>query len=123
MTQVAIFLHYKYKKYMGQIKIEGWLNLKQMVNMKYCHVKNYFVSLEGLPVGVIISDYPKDDLNQSGNDDSDDTEEYFSADEDVVNPSLVKSELELTSSNTQIVDVGTQTDQNLPSAFEICHIL
>ena len=121
MTQVAIFQ--KYKKYMSHIKIEGWLNLKQMVNMKCCHVRNYFVSLEGLPIGVIVSDYPQDDLNQSGNDDSDDTEEYFSADEDVVNLSLVKSELELTSSNTQIVDVGTQTDQNLPSAFEICHIL
>ena len=89
-----------------------------MVSKRICHSRNYLVSLEGLPVGVIVSDYPQEDLNPSKDDD--DTEEYFSADEDVVDLSLVKSEL--SSSNFQKVEVGTQTDPNL-TAFEICLIL
>lgn len=67
---------------------------------------------------MIVSDYPKEDLSQPKDDD--DTEEYFSADEDVIDLSLVKSELN--SSNLKKVEVETQTDQDLTDS-EICHIL
>ena len=67
---------------------------------------------------MIVSDYPKEDLSQPKDDD--DTEEYFSADEDVIDLSLVKSELN--SSNLKKVEVETQTDQDLTDS-DICHIL
>ena len=67
---------------------------------------------------MIVSDYPKEDLSQPKDDD--DTEEYFSADEDVIDLSLVKSELN--SSNLKKVEVETQTEQDLTDS-EICHIL
>ena len=91
-----------------------------MVSKRICHseIILFLSSLEGLPIGVIVSDYPKEDLSQPKDDD--DTEEYFSADEDVIDLSLVKSELN--SSNLKKLEVETQTDQDLTDS-EICHIL
>ena len=92
-----------------------------MVSKKWkaFNTRNYLLDImfsEGLPIGVIVSDFPhEEDLIQSNEDD--DTEEYFSADDDFSN---VKPQLTPT---IQTVDVCTQTDPHLTSTPELCPIL
>ena len=96
------------------------MNSKQMVRMKPCIIREHqhqhsliFFS-EGLPVGVIVSDFSSKDLNYYEDSDS---EEYFSADEEFVDLTSIKPQL------IQTVDVATQTDPYLTSCFELCHVL
>ena len=92
-----------------------------MVSKKWkaFNTRNHLLDImfsEGLPIGVIVSDFPpEEDLIQSNEDD--DTEEYFSADDDFSN---VKPQLTPT---IQTVDVCTQTDPHLTSTPELCPIL
>lgn len=77
-------------------------------------VFSYFISA-GLPIGVIVSDFPPADLNISYEDG--DSEEYFSADEEFVDLTSIKPQL------IHTLNVGTQTDPYLTSCSELCHIL
>ena len=84
-----------------------------------CNTRNHLLDVlfsEGLPIGVIVSDFPAEEYLIQSNED-DDTEEYFSADDDFSN---IKPHLMPT---IQTVDVCTQTDPYLTSTFELCSIL